>query len=120
MLRYDSPVQLTARYALADAEVGGVIIPEGSFVLLLIGVANRDPDLCVDPDSLDVGRPPSHDLAFGQGIHFCLGAPLARLEAQIALSAVVQSGSELRLASEPEWKENSVLRGLRRLVVTVS
>lgn len=117
VLRFDSPVQLTMRVALEDAEAGGVDVAGGTFVLLLIGAANRDPLAYEDPDRLDIRRPQAQHLAFGQGIHFCLGAPLARLEAQIALRTLVRNFASLRLAEEPAWKENAVLRGLRRLVV---
>jgi cytochrome P450 len=119
LLRYDSPVQLTFRYALEDAEVGGQAIPRGSFALLLIGAANRDGDEHADPDVLDIGREPSRHLAFGQGVHFCLGAPLARLEGRIALSALTRRAPGLRLAAEPSWKDNVVLRGLADLPVTL-
>lgn len=119
LLRYDSPVQLTIRYALEDGEVGGRTIPQGSFLLLLIGAANRDPDEHDDPDSLDLGREPSRHLAFGQGVHFCLGAPLARLEGRIALNALTQRAPKIGLAAEPTWKDNVVLRGLQNLTVTL-
>ncbi|MCU1681883.1 MAG: cytochrome [Amycolatopsis sp.] len=119
LLRYDSPVQLTFRYALEDAEVGGQAIPRGSFALLLIGAANRDAEEHTDPDALDVGREPSRHLAFGQGVHFCLGAPLARLEGRIALGALTQRAPGLRLSGEPTWKDNVVLRGLATLPVTL-
>jgi cytochrome P450 len=119
LLRYDSPVQLTIRYAIQDGEVGGQAIPRGSFLLLLIGAANRDPDEHDDPDSLDLGREPSRHLAFGQGVHFCLGAPLARLEGRIALNALTQRAPKIQLAGEPTWKDNVVLRGLQNLTVTL-
>jgi cytochrome P450 len=120
LLRYDSPVQLTARVALQDADINGVPVPHGTFLLALIGSANRDPDAHPDPDRLDIGREPSRHLAFGQGIHFCLGAPLARLEGQIALRALVRRAPALSLAGEPSWKDNVVLRGMSHLPVTVA
>ena len=119
VLRFDSPVQLTMRVALEDAEAGGVSTPKGTFVLSLIGAANRDPLAYEDPDRLDIRRPPTQHLAFGQGIHFCLGAPLARLEAQIALRALVRTFGTLRPAGDPTWKENAVLRGIQKLEVDV-
>lgn len=119
LLRFDSPVQLTMRVALEDAEAGGVPTKKGTYVLLLIGAANRDPAVYEDPDRLDLGRPPTPHLAFGQGIHFCLGAPLARLEAQIALRVLVGNFGTLGLASTPTWKDNVVLRGIERLEVEV-
>lgn len=115
LVRYDSPVQLTMRVARQDADVGGTDVPRGSFVIVLAGAANRDPEAHPDPDRLDVARPPSAHLAFGQGIHFCLGAPLARLEAQVALRAIVRGGPQL--AAEPTWKDTVVLRGVSRLEV---
>ncbi|MGX1971319.1 cytochrome P450 [Streptomyces kronopolitis] len=115
LLRYDSPVQLTLRYALKDAEVAGVAVPAGTTLLLLIGAANRDPAAYGSPERLDIGRTPPRHLAFGQGIHFCLGAPLARLETQIALRTLLNRAPRLRLAGEPEWKDHITLRGLSRL-----
>jgi cytochrome P450 len=120
LLRYDSPVQLTVRLALADAEVGDQPISRGEVVLALIGAANRDPAAHPDPDRLDLAREPSRHLAFGQGIHFCLGAPLARLEGQLALRHLLARAPRLRLAAEPVWKENLVLRGLERLPVRLT
>ncbi len=117
-LRYDPPVQLTARVALTDASIGTLPVPAGSAAVMLIGAANRDPGLCADPERLDITRPPTHHVSFGQGIHFCLGAPLARLETQIVLRLLLERPDDLRLAGEPAWKENTVLRGLRYLPVT--
>jgi cytochrome P450 len=114
-LRYDSPVQLTGRYALEDTELAGVPVPAGSSVLLLLGAANRDPALCDEPDDVRVDREPTRHLAFGHGIHFCLGAPLARLEAQIVFRAVAEHFSDIALAGPPEWKPTTVLRGLGHL-----
>ena len=116
-LRYSPPVQLTARVALSDASIGSVPVSAGSAALMLIGAANRDPELCADPERLDITRPPTHHVSFGQGIHFCLGAPLARLETQIVLRLLLERPDDLRLAGEPAWKENTVLRGLRYLPV---
>ncbi|SOE09348.1 Cytochrome P450 [Streptomyces sp. 2323.1] len=119
LLRYDSPVQLTVRFALQDAEVAGVPVPAGSTLLLLIGAANRDPAAYEHPERLDIGRTPLRHLAFGQGIHFCLGAPLARLETQIALRILLARAPQLRLAGEPEWKDHITLRGLSRLPLSL-
>jgi cytochrome P450 len=123
LLRYDSPVQLTGRVALADAEVDGVAVPRGAMTLLLIGAANRDPAAYDRPEELDITREPTRHLAFGQGLHFCLGAPLARLEARIALRALLDGGGDggdgPAPAGEPGWKDNIVLRGLSRLPVTL-
>jgi cytochrome P450 len=115
VLRYDPPVQLLMRYALRDAVAGGITVPAGSFVLLLLGAANRDPGLCADPDEFSVGRQVRHHLAFGHGIHFCLGAPLARLEASVALRQLLPLLPRLRIVGDPEWKPNTVLRGLEHL-----
>jgi len=117
-LRYDPPVQLTARVALTEASIGAQSVPAGAAALMLVGAANRDPSLCADPERLDITRPPTHHVSFGQGIHFCLGAPLARLETQIVLRLLLERPDDLRLAGEPAWKENTVLRGLRYLPVT--
>ncbi|WP_435244889.1 cytochrome P450 [Streptomyces sioyaensis] len=119
LLRYDSPVQLTVRFALQDAEVAGVPVPAGSTLLLLIGAANRDPAAYDHPERLDIGRTPLRHLAFGQGIHFCLGAPLARLETQIALRMLLARAPQVRLADEPEWKDHITLRGLSRLPLSL-
>lgn len=121
LLRYDPPVQLSARVALEDAELAGKPIRAGDMLMLLLGAANRDPEVFTDAERLDVSRfvteTPRH-LAFGQGIHFCLGAPLARMEGQIALSRLVRR--ELSLSPEPlKYKDNLILRGLERLPVRV-
>ncbi|MFI0786917.1 cytochrome P450 [Streptomyces lydicus] len=119
LLRYDSPVQLTVRFALQDAEVAGVPVPAGTTLLLLIGAANRDPAAYEHPERLDIGRTPVRHLAFGQGIHFCLGAPLARLETRIALRMLLERAPRVSLAGEPEWKDHITLRGLRRLPLSL-
>jgi cytochrome P450 len=115
VLRYDPPVQLLARYALCDAQVAGATVPAGSFVLMLVGAANRDETVFSDPDRFEVRRDIHRHLAFGHGIHFCLGAPLARLEATVALRRLLPVFSRTRIAAEPTWKPNTVLRGLQRL-----
>jgi hypothetical protein len=119
LLRYDGPVQRTARITTTDVEIGGRAIPRGAMVVTLIGAANRDPAQFPDPDRLDVARADNRHIAFGFGIHFCLGAPLARLEGQIALGTLVRRLPRLALASDAvEWRESQVLRGLRALPVT--
>lgn len=118
LLRYDPPVQLTARTALVPVELCGHAIQQGELVLLLTAAANRDPAAFPDPDKLDLVRPPKGHLAFGLGIHFCLGAPLARLEGQIALSALFQR--DVRLVSgQLDYRDNIVLRGLAQLPVVI-
>jgi hypothetical protein len=118
-LRYDSSVQMTGRVALEDIEdLGGKRIPKGESVLCLLGSANRDPAVYPDrPDRLDITRPNIKPLSFGGGIHFCLGAQLARIEAEVAISTLLRRLPELRLddAENPEWRPTFVLRGLKQL-----
>jgi cytochrome P450 len=116
-LRCYPPVQMLRRFALRSAEIAGVTIPAGSFAVMLVGAANRDEAICSDPDSFRVTRRPGHHLAFGHGIHFCLGAPLARLEAAVALRLLLPSLPDLRVAAEPVWRPNTVLRGLEHLIL---
>ncbi|MDN3353834.1 cytochrome P450 [Actinomadura sp. DC4] len=92
-------------------------VARGTRVLLLIGAANRDPAAFEDPERFDIGRAPTRHLAFGQGLHFCLGAPLARLEAQIVFHALARRAPRLGLAGEPDWKDTLLLRGPSRLPV---
>ncbi|MGY3443979.1 MULTISPECIES: cytochrome P450 [unclassified Bradyrhizobium] len=118
-LRYDSSVQMTGRVALEDIEdLGGKRIPKGESVLCLLGSANHDPAVYPDhPEKLDIQRPNVKPLSFGGGIHFCLGAQLARIEAEIAISTLLRRIPGLRLddAENPEWRPTFVLRGLKRL-----
>ncbi|MGF6306825.1 cytochrome P450 [Bradyrhizobium sp. i1.8.4] len=118
-LRYDSSVQLTGRVALEDIEdLGGKHIPKGESVLCLLGSANHDEAVYPDhPEKLDIQRPNVKPLSFGGGIHFCLGAQLARIEAEIAISTLLRRIPDLRLddAENPEWRPTFVLRGLKRL-----
>ena len=118
LLRFDSPVQTDFRYALEDCEVGGTPVRKGEFLALSLGAANRDPDAFGDPDRLDVGREGVSHLSFGRGIHHCLGAPLARLEARIAFEAILERFGSIRLlADRPDFQPAIVLRGLRALPV---
>jgi hypothetical protein len=118
-LRYDSSVQLTGRVALEDIDgLADKKIPKGETVLCLLGSANRDPAVYPDrPDRLDITRQNVRPLSFGGGIHFCLGAQLARIEAEIAISTLLRRLPELRLddAANPQWRPTFVLRGLKRL-----
>ncbi|MGX1165868.1 cytochrome P450 [Bradyrhizobium sp. USDA 372] len=118
-LRYDSSVQMTGRVTLEEIEdLGGVKIPKGETVLCLLGSANRDPAIYPDrPDRLDVSRANVKPLSFGGGIHFCLGAQLARIEAEIAIATLLRRLPELRIddVETPEWRPTFVLRGLKRL-----
>ena len=118
LLRYDSLVQRTARMTTVAVELGGRKIDEGSMVVAAIGAANRDPAHFADPDRLDISRRDNHHIAFGFGIHFCPGAPLARVEGQIAIGALLRRMPGLRLqVLTPEWRESSTLRGLKALPV---
>ena len=118
MLRYDGPVQATVRVAKEPVEVGGVAIAPGALVVCGIGAANRDPAVFLEPDRFDVTRRENHHLAFGFGAHFCLGAPLARLEGELAFRALLERFPRLTLASESvRWRPNPVLRGLLELPV---
>jgi cytochrome P450 len=118
LLRFDGPVHRTGRQPQVDVELAGTVIPAGSLVLGILPAANRDPSHFPDPDRLDVGRRPERHLAFGWGIHICLGAPLARLETQVALQSLVSRWPDLRLATETvEWRAGATLRGLRALPV---
>ena len=120
LLRYTSPVEMaTERYAREDVEIEGTTIPRGEMVLAVLGSANRDERHFEDPDVLDLARDPNRHLAFGRGgVHHCLGAPLARMEGQIAISAFLRRFPKARLAVAPEtlrWRRGLFLRGLQRL-----
>ncbi len=118
LLRYDSPVQLTSRRALQDIEYNGVTFKKGQEVATMLGAANRDPAKFTDPNTLDITREPNQHMAFGNGIHFCLGAPLARLEGQIAFETLARRLPNLALAGEPVRRNTYLLRGLSELKVT--
>jgi cytochrome P450 PksS len=121
LLRYTSPVEMaTERYAREDVKVAGVTIPRGEMVLAVLASANRDERQFPSPDLLDITREPNKHLAFGLGTHFCLGAPLARLEGQIAISTLLRRVPDLRLAVSPDqlrWRRGLLLRGLESLPV---
>jgi len=117
-LRYDSSVQMTGRVALEDIELAGKKIPKGESVLCLLGSANRDPAVYPDrPDRLDITRPNVRPVSFGGGIHFCLGAQLARIEAEVAIATLLRRIPDLKLddAENPQWRPTFVLRGLSAL-----
>ena len=120
-LRYDPPVQLVSRVAGEDMNIGeqGVRVPKGDTMLLLLAAAHRDPAVIERPDEFNPTRDSVRHLAFGLGPHFCLGAPLARLEATVALSALTKRFPNARLAKEPAYKPNVTLRGVADLVVAV-
>jgi cytochrome P450 len=118
LLRYDGPVQRTARVASAEATIGGRTIARGEMVMPFIGAADRDPAQFPDPDRLDLMRGDNRHIAFGWGIHFCLGAPLARLEGQIAIDALVRRLPRLGLVDDKaEYRQSLTLRGLKTLPV---
>ena len=119
ILRYDPPVQFDGRVAMTDIDVGGVTVEQGEQPLLILAAANRDPQQFDAPDTFDITRTDNHHLSFGNGLHFCLGAPLARLEGQLALGTLVGRLPLMELATdEPAYKENLILRGLAALPVT--
>ena len=120
LLRYTSPVQWTGRVAAAEIELGGRTIQPPQSVIGILGAANRDPQVFPDPDRLDLGRHPNPHVAFGRGIHFCLGAPLAHLEAEVAMPMLLERFPRLRMAGKPEQRPTWVLRGLRRLPVAAA
>jgi cytochrome P450 len=117
-LRLESPIQTTARRVLGDMEFGGRKFHAGDVVVIMHGAANRDPARFPDPDTWLPGRDSSGHLAFGQGVHFCVGAPLARLEGPIAIETIVTRLAKLEIASQPTWRANTTFRGLEALEVT--
>ena len=118
-LRYDSPIQHQTRVAGEDFELEGRQIRQGQRVLPMLGAANRDPAQFDDPDRLDIRRQPNPHLAFGYGIHFCLGAPLARLEGQIAIGAILRRMPALQLTTESlTWRVHTSMRNPEMLPVT--
>ncbi len=122
LLRFCGPLKVaTERYAREDSAIAGTTIPQGELVYLGLASANRDEQQFDDPDRLDVTRTPNRHLAFGQGVHFCLGAPLARLEGQIAIDTLLRRTRDLRLSVPHEalkWQRGLIIRGLRALPVT--
>jgi pimeloyl-[acyl-carrier protein] synthase len=116
LLRYESPVQLTSRVARDDFEIRGKPIRKGQEVCCGLAAANRDPEQFAEPDRLAVTRADNHHVAFGHGLHFCLGAPLARLEGQIAMLTLLRRLPGLRLATDSvEWREGIMMRSLKAL-----
>jgi cytochrome P450 len=117
LLRYDSSVQMTGRSVLEDLELAGVPLPKGAQVVCFLGAANRDPDAFAEPDTLDITRQKITPLSFGGGIHFCLGAQLARIEAQEAFAGLIRRLPTLELPERdtPRWRRSFTLRGLTTL-----
>ncbi|WP_242907886.1 cytochrome P450 [Actinomadura terrae] len=117
LLRYDTPAPMFERWVLEDITVAGIDIPRGAEVALQFASANRDPAVFAEPDRLDLGRDPNPHITFGLGIHYCLGAPLARIELAESYGALLRLAPGLRLVDEPKWKPGFVLRGLEALYV---
>lgn len=117
-LRYEGPFQRNRRLATRDLEIGGQVVRKGQLVMQMLGAANRDPAQFADPDRFDIERTPNRHVAFGYGPHFCLGAPLARLEAPIALNAILRRFSHIEPASSDLRWLNTVFRGLESLPIT--
>lgn len=124
LLRYDGPVEMaTWRYATEPLTIGGQDIPAGDPVLVVLAAADRDPERFDGPDVLDLARRDNQHLGYGHGIHYCLGAPLARLEGQTALATLLTRLPDLRLAADPDelrWRGGLIMRGLRTLPVEFS
>lgn len=119
LLRYDTPVPMFARWVLDDIEVDGTVIPRGSQVALLFASANRDPERFADAETLDLSRKDNPHISFGAGIHYCLGAPLARLELAASFGELLRKAPGMRVTAEPEWNPGYVIRGLRELLVEI-
>jgi cytochrome P450 len=119
LMRYDTPLQMFERWVLEDITLHGVDIPRGSEVALLFGSANHDPSVFGEPAKLDLSRRENPHISFGAGIHYCLGAPLARIELIASFGALLKAAPNLRLMGEPEWKPGYIIRGLEALTVEV-
>lgn len=119
LIRYDSPLQLFERTAMADTEIGGVTVRAGEKIAALLGAANRDPAVFDAPDTFDLAREVNPHLGFGAGIHFCVGAPLARVELQSSLRTLVRRFPAMALAQTPRRRPEFVIRGLQELPVTI-
>jgi cytochrome P450 len=117
LMRWDTPLQMFERWVLEDAQVCGATVPKGAELGLLFGSANRDPSVFDRPDILDISREPNPHVSFGAGVHFCLGAPLARLELEISFATMLARLPRMELLAEPSWKPNYIIRGLEALRV---
>ncbi len=118
-MRYDSPLQLFERTATEDVQIGGITVERGQKIAALLGSANRDPAVFADPDTFDVGRADNAHITFGAGIHFCIGAPLARVELQATFGALLDRTTTFELGGEPVRRPEFVIRGLRTLPVVL-
>jgi cytochrome P450 len=120
MMRFDNPVQITYRSALEDVELGEKQIRKGDLVNSIIGSANRDPEQYENPDRFEITRKGGRHLSFGLGIHFCIGASLVKLEAELAFTTILRRFSKLQLATENlQWQEHPIFRGLKSLPVSL-
>ena len=120
LMRFDSPLQLFERTATEDVEVGGVTVREGQKIAALLGSANRDPAVFADPGTLDVGRADNPHISFGAGVHFCIGAPLARVELQASFGALLSRTARLELGAPARRRPEFVIRGLAELPVVLT
>ncbi|MCF1598382.1 cytochrome P450 [Streptomyces muensis] len=120
LMRYDTPLQLFERWVLDDIEIAGTTIPRGAEIAMLFGSANHDPQVFGTPDHLDLTRKENPHISFSAGIHYCIGAPLARIELAASMTALLEQAPTLRLAADPERKPNFVIRGLEGLRVEVA
>jgi len=118
LMRYDTPLQLFERWVLDEIEIDGTTIPRGAEIAMLFGSANHDPEVFRAPEKLDLTRTDNPHISFSAGIHYCIGAPLARIELAASMRALLQKAPELSLATEPERKPNFVIRGLEGLAVS--
>lgn len=119
LMRYDTPLQLFERWVLDDIEIDGTTIPRGAEIAMLFGSANHDPAVFQSPEKLDLARKDNPHISFSAGIHYCIGAPLARIELAASMAALLEKAPGLALAAEPERKPNFVIRGLEGLAVEV-
>jgi cytochrome P450 len=120
LMRFDSPLQLFERTATSDVEIGGVTVRAGTKIAALLGAANRDPAVFADPDTLDVDRTDNPHISFGAGVHFCIGAPLARVELQASFGALLARTSRLELGAPARRRPEFVIRGLHDLPVVLT
>ncbi|MEU5632729.1 cytochrome P450 [Streptomyces rishiriensis] len=119
LMRYDTPLQLFERWVLDDIEIDGTVVPRGAEIAMLFGSANHDPAVFAEPDRLDLARADNPHISFSAGIHYCIGAPLARIELAASMTALLERAPTLALAAEPRRKPNFVIRGLEGLSVTL-
>jgi cytochrome P450 len=119
MLRWDGPSHALARLVASETTLAGKVLKPGDRVFAMMNAANRDPAVFPDPDRFDVARTPNKHLTFAAGIHFCLGAPLARLEGQVAIATLLRRLGDLRLADQQlDWLDSMILRGVKSLRVS--